>query len=68
MAIRLKFADLDEKNIAKIQYLEKQMGTMILALQTVHLFAALSDEAISKIRQLEQELGVVILAYQPDVA
>jgi phage terminase small subunit len=67
MAIRLKFAELNEEYVAKVQKLEEEMGTIILALQTVHPFAALSDEAVRKIRELEHELGVVMLAYQPDV-
>jgi predicted xylose isomerase-like sugar epimerase len=68
MALRLKFADLTEEYVAKVQKLEEEMGTIILALQAVHPFAALSDEAVSKVRELEHELGVVMLAYQPDVA
>jgi len=67
MAIRLKFADLDEKNVARIKSLEEDTGTIILALQAIYPFADLSDEAVKKIQELEQELGVVVLAYQPSV-
>ncbi|MBE0411471.1 MAG: hypothetical protein IBX69_17240 [Anaerolineales bacterium] len=68
MAPRLKFADLDEKNVGKVQKLEAEMGTIILALQAVHPFAALSEDAVRKIKDLENELEVVLLAYQSDVA
>jgi predicted xylose isomerase-like sugar epimerase len=67
MKIRLKFADLDEKNVARVKSLEEETGTIILALQAVHPFANLSDEALERIKELEKEFGVVILAYQPDV-
>ncbi|MFU8773744.1 MAG: hypothetical protein ACNA8H_15155 [Anaerolineales bacterium] len=68
MAPRLKFADLDEKSVARVQNLESETGTIILALQAVHPFAALSEDALRKIKDLEKELEVVLLAYQPDVA
>ncbi len=62
---RMKLANLDEASLARIQKMEEQMGTLILALEPHHPLAKLDDPQLKRLRELEQELGVVLLAYQP---
>jgi len=64
-AARMKIANLDEASLARIQIMEEQMGTLILALEPHHPLAKLDESQIKRLQELEQELGVVLLAYQP---
>jgi hypothetical protein len=61
---RMKFATLDEDSLKKLTTLEEQMGTLILAVETVYPFAHLTDDQIKRIKILEEELGIVLLAFQ----
>ena len=64
-AARMKLANLDEASLARIQRMEEQLDTLILALEPYHPLAKLEDAQIKRLQELEQELGVVLLAYQP---
>ena len=61
---RVTVAQLDEAKLAKLHALEKELGTVIMALAPQHPLATLSDAQVSRLRTLEQELGVVLLAYK----
>ena len=63
-ARRMKIADLDESDLKKIQLLEEQMGTLIIALEPQIPLAELSDENLEMLKKLEEELGVLLVAYQ----
>ena len=63
-ATRMKLANLDDASLARVQRMEEQMGTLILALEPYHPLAKLDDTQIKRLQDLEQELGVVLLAYQ----
>lgn len=64
-ATRMKIANLDDGSLAKIRVLEKEMGTLILALEPHHPLAKLTEEQVERLQELEKEMGVVLLAYQP---
>jgi hypothetical protein len=64
-AARMKLAKLDEASLARVQRMEEQMGTLILALEPYHPLAQLDEAQVKRLQDLEQELGVVLLAYQP---
>ena len=61
---RLAMAKLDEETLVRIQELEKEMGTLILALTPQYPIANLTDEQAARLKALEDELGVVLVAYQ----
>jgi predicted xylose isomerase-like sugar epimerase len=61
---RMKFANLDEDSLKKLNTLEQQMGTLILAVEPVYPFAQLTEEQIKRIQTMEQDLDIVLLAFQ----
>ena len=63
-ARRMKIADLDESDLKKVQQLEEQMGTLIIALEPQYPLAELSDEQLDMLNKLEEQLGVLLIAYQ----
>ncbi len=64
-ATRMKIAKLDDSSLAKLKVMEKEMGTLILALEPHHPLAKLGEAQVKRLQELEKELGVVLLAYQP---
>ncbi len=62
---RMTVADLSEAQLEKLQMLEDELGTYIVALQPAYRVADLPEEQVERIRAAEQELGVVLLAYEP---
>ncbi|MDX1614700.1 MAG: hypothetical protein R3300_10360 [Candidatus Promineifilaceae bacterium] len=62
----MKFATLSEEQLARVQNLESETGTMIVALEPEFKLARLSREQIAQLQALEHELGVVLLAYQQE--
>ena len=63
-ARRMKIADLQEADLHKVQQLEEQMGTLIIALEPQIPLAELSEAQLELLNSLESELGVVLIAYQ----
>ena len=55
---------VDEEGVAKIQALEKEMGTLIMAYATPSVPADLSAEQLKKIEGLENKLCVRLVAYK----
>ena len=63
-ARRMKIADLQEADLKKIQQLEEQMGTLIIALEPQIPLAELSEAQLELLNSLENELEVILIAYQ----
>ena len=55
---------LDEKGIAEIQALEKDIGKLLIAYPTPSLPGHLSKEHLNKLRDLEKKLCVRLVAYE----
>ena len=63
---RMRFANLDEASLAKINEMEKQFKSVILAIEPYYPLATLNEVDLEKLRSLEKELGVILLAYRSD--
>ena len=61
---RMKFADLDEGSIKKVQALEQDIGGCVVALERRISLRDLSPEELEKLQSAEEELGVVLMAYE----
>ena len=55
---------VDDPAVKKIQALEKETGTLIMAYATPYVTANLSPKQLEKIEALEQELCVRLVAYK----
>jgi hypothetical protein len=64
-AAQMRIAQLDSARLAKLQALEQELGSVIVALEPPERPAVLSDEQVQRLQEVERELGVVLLAYQP---
>ena len=56
-------ASLDDAALAEIRRLEKEMDTVLVALDPSPRLAALSEQDLLKLRRAEERLGVVMVAY-----
>lgn len=61
----LKPAQLDRDRMQKLQSLEKELGSWIVAVEPQAQVAPLSDDQLRRLQDVERDLGVVLLAYQP---
>lgn len=65
MKVENTYADyLDEAGVSKVQALEKETGTLIMAYATPSLAADLPGDQLKKIEKLENELCVRLVAYK----
>ena len=55
---------VNEEGVTKIQDLEKETGTLIMAYATPGVPADLSTEQLNKIEELEKKLCVRLVAYK----
>lgn len=56
-------ATLEQEKLKAIQALEKEIGSPVVALESIDADAVkLGDDRLKKLRNLEQELGVVLVA------
>ncbi len=55
---------VDGQGVSKIQALEKETGTLIMAYATPSIPADLSKDHLKKIEALEEELCVRLVAYK----
>lgn len=63
VAPRMKVAELDPARLAKVQELEHELGTYVVALEPQFQLAELTPGQIERLETAEKELGVVLLAY-----
>lgn len=63
VAPRMKVAELDSARLAKVQKLEQELGTYIVALEPEFQLAELTPDQLERLETAEKELGVVLLAY-----
>jgi hypothetical protein len=63
-AIQRKYAKLNKDDLNKIQSLEKETGTILVAFEKDAPYAALTDEQVKRVQQLEKDLGVILLAFR----
>lgn len=64
MAEFLKIAQLDENSVAKIQNLEKFLGSHIMAYEPGLDIADLTEAQMQALWALEKELGFILVAYE----
>ncbi len=64
VTVQRKYAKLNKDDLSKIQSLEKETGTILVAFEKDSPYADLTDEQVKKIQQLEKEMGVILLAYK----
>ncbi len=60
----IKIAKLKPEALSKVQALEKELGTYIVALEPQLPYAQLTAEQLDLVAALEQELGLLLLAYK----
>ncbi len=63
--LNMKYAQLDEAGMQKVQALEEQTGAVVLVMEKIHPLAKINDTQVMKIQELEKDLGVILIAYQP---
>jgi hypothetical protein len=63
-APRMKIAQLDEAQLAKVRALEEALGVYVVALEPQYQLADLSEEQLKRLQAAEEEMGVVLLAYE----
>jgi len=60
----VKFASLNDDQLAEVKALEEEFGVGLLALQPATLkLAELTPEQIEKLSAVEDKLGVMLVAY-----
>jgi hypothetical protein len=65
MAQRVKIAKLTEAQLAKVQDLEAELGTWVVAVEPQFRLAELTDRQLRQLQAVEKELGLILLAYEP---
>jgi hypothetical protein len=60
----MKYAQLDERGLEKVQVLEEEMGSVVLVMERQLPAAKLTDQQVERIQALEKELGVILIAYR----
>lgn len=60
---RMRVANLSEKELARIQAMEEELGALVVALEPQYKMAKLTDEQLTQLQELEESLGVFLLAY-----
>lgn len=55
---------VDDKGVAKIKALEKELGMTVMAYATPWVVGDLADEQLKKVQELEKQLCVRLVAYK----
>ncbi len=63
---RMKFAQLDSGDLAKLHELEDEIGGCVVALEKQARLAELSKDRLERLQAAEKDLDVVLLAYECD--
>lgn len=61
---RISVAQLDERQLSRVQSLEDELGVTIVAYEPRPAFARLNEEQLHRINEVEQELGTILIAYE----
>jgi hypothetical protein len=61
---KMRIANLDEESLARVQELEEQFETVILAVEPRYAAAELTEDQLNRLKRLEQELDVILIAYK----
>lgn len=64
--ICMSIAQLDYSKIERIQKLEQEIGTPVIAVEKKCHWTDLDQDRLNKLQSVEQELGVVLLAYEQE--
>lgn len=62
----MSIAQLDNSKLERIQELEQEIGTPVIAVEQKCHWTDLDEERLNKLQSVEQELGVVLLAYEQE--
>ena len=57
-------ADISDQQLDEIRDLEKNLGKVIVAVESGPAFAELSDIELANLQTAEKEMGMVMLAYE----
>jgi hypothetical protein len=63
---RMGVAKLTDKELARLQAMEQELGALVVALEPQYKMAELSAEQLAQLQSLEESLGVILLAYHND--
>ena len=63
---RMGVAKLTDKELARLQAMEAELGALVVALEPQYKMAELSTEQVAQLQALEESLGVILLAYNND--
>jgi hypothetical protein len=63
---RANVAQLDQGQLNKLQALEKDVGTCLVAMEQETRFADLTEAQLKRLQAGEKDLGVILLAYECD--
>jgi hypothetical protein len=63
---RMRVANLTEKELARIQAMEEELGALVVALEPQYKMASLSVDQLAQLQELEEAMGVILLAYHKD--
>ncbi|NDJ77053.1 MAG: hypothetical protein GYB65_12430 [Chloroflexi bacterium] len=62
----MRFANLDDERMKKLQAVEELLGVYLLALEPdTYQLAQLDEAGLKALHEAEKDLGVILLAYQP---
>ncbi len=59
----IKYPQLDQGQLQKVQSLERELGTVIVAVEPQAKVAELPAEKLLRLQQAEREMGLILLAY-----
>jgi triosephosphate isomerase len=58
------YAELDKQALEKVQKLETELGSYLIAFEPKNAIAKLTDAQIAQLEKLEKELKVMLIAYK----
>lgn len=64
VTVNSKYAKLNKEAINKLQALEKEIGSIVIAYDNEPIFANLTQDQLQKVQQLEKEIGAILIAYK----
>ena len=60
----VKYPQLGHDQMTKLQALERELGTLIVAVEPQAEVARLSADKLKRLQEAEREMGVILLAYE----